>query len=73
MYLTHSFFIHLGIANVNWVFNISNKYLFGYLIFQLGIFVNVNSLLANWYILCHSCYVHNMLLKSDLDLSDHIE
>ena len=28
-YVTHSFFIHLGIANVNWVFNISNKYLFG--------------------------------------------
>ena len=28
-YIPHSFFILLGIANVNWVFNISNKYLFG--------------------------------------------
>ena len=44
-YVTHSFFIHLGSANVNWVFNISNKYLFWF--FQLGIFVNVKTLLNN--------------------------
>ena len=25
----YSFFIHLGIANVDWVFNISYKYFFG--------------------------------------------
>ena len=28
-------FVHLGIANVNWVFNISNKYLFGYFGFSI--------------------------------------
>ena len=38
-------FIHLGIANVNWVLNISNNYLFGYFGFLLGIFVNVQT----WY------------------------
>ena len=37
-YVTHSFFIHLGIANVNWVFNISGKYLFGYFGFSIGYF-----------------------------------
>ena len=45
-YVTPPFFIHLGISNVNWVVNISNKYLFGYLVFQLGIFVNVKTLLT---------------------------
>ena len=28
-------FVHLGITNVNWVFNISNKYLFGYFGFSI--------------------------------------
>ena len=47
-YVTHSFFIHLGIANVNCVLNISNKYLFGYFVFfQMCIFVNVKTLLTN--------------------------
>ena len=31
-------FIHLGIANVNRVFNISNEYLFGYFGFSIGYF-----------------------------------
>ena len=31
-------FIYLVIANVNWVFNISNKYLFGYFVFSIGYF-----------------------------------
>ena len=34
-YVTHSFFILLHIANVNWVFNISDKYLFGYFGFSI--------------------------------------
>ena len=33
--VTHSFFIHLGIANVNWVVNISNKNLFAYFGFSI--------------------------------------
>ena len=49
-YITHLHFIHLCIAN--WVFNISNKHFWGILVFQLGIFVNVKTLLTNWYILC---------------------
>ena len=36
--LPTAFFIHLGIANVNWVFNISNKYLFGHFGFSIGYF-----------------------------------
>ena len=37
-YITHSFFIHLGIANVNWVVNISNKYLIWVFWFSIGYF-----------------------------------
>ena len=51
-WVRYSFFIHLGIANVNLVFNISNKYLFGYFGFSIWYFCNVKTLLTNWYILC---------------------
>ena len=33
----------MGIENINWVFNIANKYFLGYFNFQLGIFVTVKS------------------------------
>ena len=31
-------FHSLGIVNVNWIFNMSNKYLFGYFGFSIGYF-----------------------------------
>ena len=46
-YVTHSFFVHLGIANVNWVFNISNKYLLPYFGFSIEYFVNAKALVTN--------------------------
>ena len=44
-----------------------NIYL-GILVFQLSIFVNIKTFLPIWYILCHCCYEHNMLLIIDFVL-----
>ena len=49
-----------------------NIYL-GILVFQLGIFVNVKTLLTNWYILSYCCYEQNMVHPIDFVLSDHSE
>ena len=62
-YVAHSFFIPLGIANVNWVFNISNKYLFGYFNFSIGYFCkcwNFTYQLVQFISYC--CYEQKMLL-----------
>ena len=45
-----------------------NIYL-GILVFQFGIFVNVKTLLTNWYILCLTAAMN----ITDFILSDHIE
>ena len=39
-------FIHFGIPYVNWVFDVSNKYFLGILVFLLGIFVMLKLYLA---------------------------
>ena len=66
--MTHSFFFHLSITNVNWVVNFSKNIYLGLLVFQLGIFVNVRTLLTN---LIAAMYI--ILLKIDFVLSDHIK
>ena len=52
--------MHLGIANVNWVFNISNKYLFQYFGFSNGYFCKC----LNFFLPMDTFYVL-LLLKID--------
>ena len=40
-YVTHSFFIHFGISNFNWVLKISKKCLFAYFAFFNGAFLEM--------------------------------
>ena len=74
MLLTHFSFIWVLQMLIGYSTFLINIYR-GILIFQLGIFVNVKTLLNYQLIhfMSYCCFKHNILLKIDFVLSDNIE